>query len=124
MRLLRTDLLVQTVQLQQASAGGASIAYLASRRVRRARWPKGVTRPLSPENGGLRCAPRIDDLPHPKRPRPPSGELTEAAFYIASRLGSQCDVGALYYLGMIFPKTGSHFSGSCLHPRTASALPS
>jgi hypothetical protein len=31
----------------------------------------------------------------PKRPRPPSGELTEAAFYIASRLGSRRDVGAL-----------------------------
>jgi hypothetical protein len=30
-----------------------------------------------------------------KHPRPPPGELTEAAFYIASRLGSQCDVGAL-----------------------------
>jgi len=26
--------------------------------------------------------------------RPPSGELTEAAFYIAPRLGSRCDVGA------------------------------
>src|ERR1700737_4630535 len=30
-----------------------------------------------------------------RRPRPPSGELTEAAFYTASRLGSRCDVGAL-----------------------------